>query len=209
MELAGRVQLVGASGLPVAVKTRVQTPTGLAMQVQIGPGDVISNIPVVLEFDHHQVHEGEAWQYTYFPGSVGAGTRNIRLSVPSVTATTRTPHMVLEVISDATTVLATLFEGPTFSSAGSNDSARIRNRNRNVGGTAGMKVYISGGTALTVSATGLNLSTYFISSAKSTGTDRALSEWDLKSNTDYLIQLISTGTGYIVTRINWYEDAGV
>lgn len=209
MSIANRVQVVGASG-PAAIKTRTQTPTGLAMQVQIGPGDVISNIPVVIEYDHHQVHEGEVWQYTYYPGSVGAGTRNIRISVPTgLAATTQTPHFLLEVISDATTVIATLFEGPTFSSAGTNDSARIRNRNRNVGGSPSTKVYITGATALTVSATGLNLTTYFISSAKSTGSDRALAEWDLKRNTDYLIQLVSTGTGTILARLNWYEDLGV
>lgn len=47
------------SGLTPWVEPRSQTPTGNALNVQIGPGDPISNIPVVMDFEHHQVHEGE------------------------------------------------------------------------------------------------------------------------------------------------------
>ncbi len=36
------------TGLSAAVEARKQTPTGNALNVQIGPGDPISNIPVVV-----------------------------------------------------------------------------------------------------------------------------------------------------------------
>lgn len=48
------------TGLTASVEARKQTPTGNALNVQIGPGDVISNIPVVMDFGQHQIHEGES-----------------------------------------------------------------------------------------------------------------------------------------------------
>ena len=46
------------TGLTASVEARKQTPTGNVMNVQIGPGDVISNIPVVMDFGQHQVPGG-------------------------------------------------------------------------------------------------------------------------------------------------------
>ncbi len=65
-DINGRIktssQIIGADAITIAsVEARKQTPTGNALNVQIGPGDVISNIPVVTLFEHHQVHEGESY----------------------------------------------------------------------------------------------------------------------------------------------------
>lgn len=178
------------------------------LHVAIGPYDPISRIPVVLDFDHHQVHEGEAYQYSWY-GAVNNTSKDFKLVVPNVTATTRTPHMVMEVISDAT-ALVYLYEGTTFTAEGVEDTA-VYNRNRNVLTAAGTKVYVTGGTALTVNALGTKLWTgWLIASARaSLATDRSLSEWDLKSNTVYLVRVTTTGNANVLARINWYEDLGV
>ncbi len=178
------------------------------LHVAIGPYDPISRIPVVMEFGHHQIHEGETHRWNWY-GTVNNTTKNVKLVVPVLTATTKTPHFIMEIVSDAT-ALCYLHEGATFSSEGVEDTA-VYNCNRNSTTTPGMKVYVAGGTALTVSATGTKLWTgWTIASARaSVSTDRDLSEWDLKSNTVYLLQVVTTGNANVLIRLNWYEDLGV
>jgi hypothetical protein len=197
-------------GTVASVGARSQTPSkNNALQVQIGPGDVISNIPVVIEYDHHQIHEGEAWQWFSF-GAVDATTKNVRISVPTLTATLRTPHLLPEVISDNTSCQIFLYEGTTWTSGGTDDSAKIYNRNRNVLGSPQTKLYIAGGTALTVNNTGTQIyQGYIFTSKASANPDRNLSEWVLKSNTEYLFRVTTIGSGSVLLRLNFYEDLGV
>ncbi len=197
------------SGLTAGVAARTQTPAGNALQVQIGPGDVISAIPVTLEYAHHQVHEGEVWQWWWF-GALNAATKDVRISVPTLTATTRTPHFIPEVIADTTTAQLFFYESTTWTSGGTDDSSRIQNRNRNVGGSPNTKIYVSGGTALTVNALGTQFwQGYLFSGKSSLTTDRATAEWDLKSNTEYLFRVTTTGNGNCLIRLDFYEDLGV
>lgn len=178
------------------------------LHVAIGPYDPISRIPVMIDFDHHQVHEGEAFQYSWY-GAVNNTSKDFKVVVPNVAATTRTPHMIMEVVSDAT-ALVYLHEGTTFTAEGVEDSA-VYNRNRNIATAAGTKIYVAGGTALTVNALGTKLWTgWLIASTKaSLATDRSLSEWDLKGNTVYLARVTTTGAANVLVRLNWYEDMGV
>ena len=70
----------------------VQTPTQTkAIRVQIGPGDIISYLPVIVDFAPHQVHEGEAFVFSYLQtaGLNAAATYDVRVSVGALTATTR------------------------------------------------------------------------------------------------------------------------
>jgi hypothetical protein len=208
------MSLIGAirdaiTGLTAAVTARSQTPAGNVLQVQIGPGDVISNLPIVLDFDHHQIHEGEAWEWFNF-GALNAATRDVRISVPTLTATTRTPHLIAEVIMDTTTAQIFFYEGTTWTAVGTDDSAKIFNRNRNVGGAPNTKIYISGGTALTPNALGTQFFQGYLFSGKAvSNVERALSEWVLKSNTEYLFRVTTTGNGNVLIRLYFYEDTGV
>lgn len=209
------VYMVGGSittttTLEATTEVRKQTPTGKALNVQIGPGDVISNIPVVIEFDHHQIHEGETWQYTSY-GALNSATRNIRISVPLLEATTRTPHLLPEVICDATTASILLFEGTTWTAVGTDDSAKIYNRNRNVIGSPKTKIYVTGATTLTPNADGVQIyQGYTVGANRSAvGSDRTLAEWDLKSNTEYCFRVTTTSNGICLIRLNFYEDLGV
>ena len=188
--------------------TRLQVDELGRLHVAIGPYDPISRIPVMIDFDHHQIHEGETWQYHWY-GAVNNTSKDFKVVVPTAAATTRTPHLVVEFISDATAFLL-LYEGTTFSSAGVEDTA-VYNRNRNIGGAPGTKVYVTGGTALTVDALGTEIYRgWTIASARaSVSSDRSLSEWDLKSNTTYLVRITTTGQANALLRMNWYEDLGV
>ncbi len=178
------------------------------LHVAIGPYDPISRIPVFIDFDHHQLHEGETWQYSWY-GAVNTTTKNVKIVVPTAAATTRTPHLLTEVVADGSALIY-LHEGATFSSEGVEDTA-VYNRNRNVGGSAGTKIYVAGGTALTVSNTGTKLWTGMLIAASKAAltSDRSLSEWDLKSNTVYLLQVVTGQATNVLIRLNWYEDLGV
>lgn len=204
-----KVQLTDATGNLLVYGDRVQTPTGKVIQVQIGPGDKISSIPVVMDYPHHQIHEGETWKYQSF-GTLNASTRDIRISVPALTPTVATPHLFLELISDNTTATMWLYEGTTFTSGGTDDSANIRNRNRNVAGSPGTKVYIAGGTALTPNALGTILDiNYLFTNKAATNIERGSAEWDLKASTEYLVRVTTTGNGTCLLKLHWYEDLGV
>lgn len=179
------------------------------LRVYGGPTDPISDIPVVIEYDHHQIHEGETYQWHFF-GAVNATTKDVRISVPTLTATIRTPHFIPEVIADNTTTTILLYEGTTWTAVGTDDSARILNRNRNSTNTAATKIYVSGATALTPNATGTLLYTGYLFTGKASATsDRVLAEWDLKSNTEYLLRVTTTGNGSVLIRLHFYEDLGV
>jgi hypothetical protein len=178
-----------------------------ALPVSIGPGDPISDIPVMIDFDHHQIHEGESFAYLFY-GAVNSASKDFRLVVPNVAATTRTPHLIWEVVADAA-ALALLYEAPTWT-AGGVAAGVTYNKNRNSASAPGTVVYVTGGTALTVNALGTLIDTGMIFSGKfaAGGQDRALMEWVLKSNTEYLFRVTTTGNTNVIVRLHWYEDRG-
>jgi len=179
------------------------------LRVYGGPTDPISDIPVYIAYDHHQIHEGEMYKYTW-QGALNSTTKDFRISVPNLTATTRTPHFLFEIVSNNTTCNAFLYEGTTWTATGTDDSSIIYNRNRNSLNTAGTKIYVSGGTALTTNSLGTLLDQNFMFANKpASNYDRNMSEWDLKTLTEYLLRVTTTGNGTCQIKMHWYEDLGV
>lgn len=187
----------------------VQTPTGNRIQVQIGPGDPVSFLPVTIDFDHHQIHEGEVWHY-YWMGALNATSKEWRLKVPVYATLIQAPHIVFDITSDNTTATLALYEGTTWTNLGTKDT-NIHNKNRNIAGTPGMEVYVSGGTTLTPNVTGTQIWAGYLSNTAKTSlnTDRNVVEWVLKSNTEYHLKVTTTGNGTVLSRFRWYEDLGV
>lgn len=190
------------------VEARRQTPTGNALNVQIGPGDPISNVPVVIDYDHHQVHEGEQHGYSNLTASLASGSsKDFRINVPAALDTVyEAPHMVCEVI---TTLEAEsyLYEGMTY--AGGNGGTERTTYNRNRLGTpavAATKIFEDP----TPSGTGTNLWIGLTGSANRAGASgRSLTEWILKPG-DYLFRVTSRAAGCkVLVRFEWYEDLGV
>lgn len=193
------VNLDGAE--PVAAEWTGRT----GIPVLIGPTDPVSDLLVFVDFDHHQNHEGEAYQYFYYNAALN-GTVDFRLVVPAYAVQIRSPHMSLELICDGTATLS-LFEAPTVTGNGSAVTT-IRNRNRiGTPNTPGMGIF----TGATFSATGTELSKYItIASAKANiSTDSSKAEWILKPETTYLVRLTTTAASIVMLRMNWYEDLGV
>lgn len=197
--------VIGDGTNAAAIKTGpVSSEKGL--RVFIGPTDPVSDLPVLVDFDHHQNHEGEAYQYVhYYSGN--AATIDLRLVVPAYAVAIRAPHLTLELVCDVTSNLY-LYESPTVATAGSAVTT-IRNRNRiGTPNTPGLEIR----TGATYSATGAELARYItIASARaSIASDTSRAEWILKPSTEYLVRLVTaSNSGTALLRINWYEDLGV
>lgn len=198
--------ILDTDGNPITATQGVVLTDKNRLDVAIGPTDPVSDLPVIIEFPHHQVHEGEMYSCSYIISSLNSGVSVIfRLSVPNTySLPIRAPHIVGEVISTLETELY-FYEGTTFSAPGTAQSTY--NRNRNISAGPGMLVYLSptvsaAGTLLWIGLTG--------SSNKAGAADRSLTEWILRPNTEYSFVITSRANGdKIVVRFDWYEDAGV
>jgi hypothetical protein len=191
------------NGLSARVEPRKQTPTGNALNVQIGPGDPISNIPVVMEFEHHQVHEGETHRVQSAQASLGTGTVKYGITVPVFSPTVHAPHMVLAVSIYNGSAKVLFYEGATFT-GGSPITAYNRNRNSATTPTT----TITGGVT---STDGTLIETFYVGAgSKTAGSFRGDSEWVLKSNTIYRADLVGlVANTEAVLSFGWYEDLGV
>jgi hypothetical protein len=206
-DTTGHVQHVNIDNIyPVE---RSQTPSGNALNVQIGPGDIISNIPVVMDFDHHQLHEGEIFRWSVYVASLALNAnKDIRLVVPNITIThnavTDCPHLRFEFIS-ASGGRAFLYEGPTTSADGTPRTPIAMERN----GTYTPKLLIYEDPV--VDAVGTMLwQGLMVAVAKAGATDGSASEFVLKNNTAYLLRFTSgLDANQLLIRIVFYEDQGV
>lgn len=191
------------SGSSASVEARKQTPTGNALNVQIGPGDIISNIPVVMEFGQHQVHEGESYGYGYYATTVA--TISFALDVPVYANTIQAPHLIIHAQVYEGAAQVSLWEGSTYTGG---TIVTSYNRNRNSATTPGLVIR----SGVTVTGTGTRLPyTQFVSgSQKGSGDSRSLDEIVLKSNTVYTVvfEELSPITRCVL-HFEYYEDLGV
>ena len=204
---AGEVQHVAlsdAAGMPLVVTGPNTGERGL--RVYGGPTDPISDIPVVMEFSHHQVHEGEAHIWSVLVSSLASGSnKDIRMVVPAgLTPTTRTPHLEFEVISTGEAEVY-FYEASTYTANG--NQVTTKNRNRNSATVPTMTIFENPtvnavGTLLWIGLTG--------SGTKAGGGDRGLGEFDLAANQVYTLRVTSRAAGNkVVIRLNFYQDLGV
>jgi len=201
----GNVLLVDGNGNTL-VSTKPFT-SETALRVFIGPTDPISDIPVMIPFDHHQVHEGEAHGYANLVSSLGSGaSKDFRLNVPvGLNSAATCPHLVYEVISTGEAEVY-LYEGMTFAGGNGGTQRTCYNRNRNSASLAQMTIFEDP----TPATTGTNIWIGLVGSGNKAGSgDRALTEWLLAPG-NYLARVTSrTASNKVVIRFDWYEDLGV
>lgn len=196
-------QVVGPDGSALEVYTRTQTPTPKVIGVQIGPGDIISNIPVVMQYDHHQIHEGESTRFQDVQVSLSTSTVKYGLTVPTYAVTIRAPHLIITCDVYNGTVLVQMYESATFTNG---SAVTGYNRNRNSNTTPGLTI----ATGVT-STNGTLIDSFYVGSgSRSAASNRASVEWVLKSNTIYRVDVIGqvAGTAAIIG-FDSYEDLGV
>ena len=201
----GKVQITDANGNMAPVVTGANTGVK-GLRVYGGPTDPISDIPVHIDYDHHQNHEGEAHQYTYRLTALGNNaTVYWRLVVPTYNPVIYSPHLRIEADVLAQTTV-NLYETPTTTADGTLQTTYNRNRNLSAI-AAGMTVFL----APTVTAPGTLLSAHTIGDATA-GSSETLNfdEWILSSGKVYLIGATANAAGNSVClRLKWYEDLGV
>lgn len=183
----------------------------LGQRVFGGPTDPISDVPVYIDYDHHQIHEGETFRWSNY-ATVGNGTsKDFRLSVPNITVPSgvpvvaRMPHFRFEVVSSDSTDIF-IYETPTFSGSGTLGTPVALERNGTY--SAQLAIY-SDPTAGTV---GNLIWRGMLTTTKNSGGGINISENEfiLKNNTEYLFRVTSGANGNkILTRFVWYEDLGV
>jgi hypothetical protein len=186
------------------VETRTQTPTKTkAINVQIGPSDVISNIPVVMDFQNHQVHEGEVHHAIDQQLTLNAGTVKYGIIVATYANTIQSPHFIMEVDSFDGWARVDIYEGATFI----NGTLLTKyNKNRNSA--------ITDGTTITTGVTstdGTLIDSFFVGGGvKAVGRSGVRDEWILKSNTIYRIDVIGgVNPTAAVVSFEYYADKGV
>lgn len=184
------------------------------LRVLIGPTDVISNLPVVVDYDHHQLHEGETfrWSYANLVGLNSGSAEYFVFTVPNITipagnsAVGLCPHFRFEFVADSYSQVL-LYEGPTVTAAtGSARTPVSMERN----GTYTPKLTILELPTVTVDGTMLWQGVIFTSKTSAGGTTSSANEFVLKNNTKYAVKVASLTNGlkYLV-RFVWYEDLGV
>jgi hypothetical protein len=191
----------GISGMTIG--PRVQSPTGNVLQVQIGPGDPISNIPVVMDFLQHQIHEGEMFHCLDPQLTLNASTVKYGITVPTYANLTQTPHLNIICDTHNGTALVLLYEGATFTGG---SVVRQDNKNRNSANTDGTVIK----TGVT-SADGTLIDAFYTGATEKTaGQNGTKDEWPLKSNTIYRVDVIGqvNPTAAYVT-FEFYADKGV
>lgn len=196
-------QLVGPDGSALEVYTRTQTPAQKVIGVQIGPGDIISNLPVVMQYDHHQIHEGETTRFQDVQSSLGSGTVKYGLTIPTYAVTIRAPHLLITADVYNGAVLVQMYEAATFTGG---SPMTGYNRNRNSTTTPGMTI----ATGVT-STNGTLIDSFYVGAgSRSAASNRAAVEWVMKSNTIYRVDVIGqvSGTAAIIG-FDSYEDLGV
>lgn len=200
----------------VGIAARTQTPSGNVMQVQIGPGDVISNIPVMIDYDHHQVHEGESFHVNYYISTLGASVYfDFAIKVPNITipvgenAVVKCPHLRYEChVNDVGA--AFLYEGASFAAASGVTILPIAfERN----GTYTPKLQFFSGVTTNAIGTIIDSEYFLVAStpqSKTSSTGTAVNEFVLKNNTNYLFRVLSNSSALKADlNFSWYEDLGV
>lgn len=199
------------SGNVVPVVTAFNTGVK-ALRVLIGPTDPIGDIPVMIDYDHHQLHEGEVYIYCQKVTLANNATRDIRFVVPNITIpqgvdpTARLPHLRFEFIGPGADIM--FYEGPTATLGTLKTGI---NRNRGGAGstnTPQLSIY----DAPTVTGVGTEIFCGMLTGTRTSGgSSEVSSEFVLKNNTQYLFRITNTSgtSGDFLLRFHWYEDLGV
>jgi len=159
--------------------------------------DAVSGASVVIDFAHHELHEGDHY-YATGTTTLGIGeVLNILIVTPN---TTKWAHLEGQIGTSGTATVG-FYEGSTTSAAGS--AVTEFNRNRNSANTAAVVVT----TGPTITGDGTLIFTAQSGAGQRVGGDvRAQNEFILKQNTKYILRVTSAvATNVTNWLVDWYE----
>lgn len=167
--------------------------------VNNGHVDQINGTSVTMDWEHHAVHEGIAYDLNIYSTVTNGTPKYCQFKTGAGYI-----HLKQKVIVNGTdTLLCQFIEAPTVTDG--TTTATVNNRNRNSANTTTMTVYtnptaVSGGTILEYDyLSGTNQS-----AAAPAGSTL---EWILKPNTSYVYKLenATAGTATFLSKLLWYE----
>lgn len=161
--------------------------------------DASTEAQYVVDYAHHETHEGDHYFYCE---NVTLGSGAIRNILINVANSNKWPHMVWTIRSSGEANMV-LYEETTTSSDGT--AVNERNHNRNSIKTSITQVFHTP----TITADGTQICTeHFGSGQNAGGASRGETEIILKQNTKYLLRVTSEAAANdITTRLNWYEHS--
>lgn len=162
--------------------------------------DPLSDIPVTLDFAHHEIHDGSAFTASYTKDFSNGEVVDILMVTPDSTAHA---HFTWAIDFELEGHMA-IYEAVTATQAANPIVAY--NRNRVGSPTAATVVLTFAPTAVTEGTTVIREA--HAGSGKLISGSRADSqEFVLKPNTKYLIRVtnVAAATSYISVRLDWYE----
>ena len=174
-----------------------------ALRIAYGPTDPISDLPVFMDFNQRQLHEGEEYYSQDVQLAMTLTSVKYGLTVPAFANTIQAPHMIVEANTYNNAARVDVYEAATFTGG---SAMTVYNRNRNSSNVAGATLK----TGVTSTNGTLIFSFFAGSGAKAAGSNSSGSEWVLKSNTIYRIDVTAqTNPTDCIISFNWYEDLGV
>lgn len=205
------VILADTSANTVPVVTGANTGVK-GLRVYGGPTDVVGDLPVVIDYDHHQIHEGETFRWSVYTASLGNGVnKDIRFVVPNITIpagvnpVARCPHFRFEVVSSDLCNIY-LYETPTFTGNGSQRTPVAMERN----GTYTPKLQVWEDPTITVVGTQIFQGLLLTTKNNAGALGGSFDEFILKNNTEYAFRATSGAAGNkVLMRFVWYEDLGL
>ena len=171
--------------------------------------DNLFAIPVTLDVEHHEVHEGDMYSaFIYDEDAASGHTIEIHLQAPAVASPQKRIHLVID--HNATGEhLFTLSEAATYSSGGTAFTAI--NRNRGSGNTTDSQALRTGSNKgsnnIVTGGSPVVLESIWTGSGRGTGGEsRGLQEWVLDPGEEYLIKIESKAAGIaLFLQAIWYE----
>lgn len=176
---------------------------------QFGPGssrtlpiDDMSGALETIEFEHHELHDGDA--FACHLAGTALNTGDILQLLIVTPDSDHWAHMTFMATATGEGYIS-IYEGVVTSANGT--AVAVYNRNRNSATAATLTAYHTP----TVTNVGTEIRGDYVGAGKSSGGDfRARAEWVLKKNVKYLFRLTAGVNGMkAILRPTWYEHTGV
>lgn len=170
-----------------------------ADNTRVGEFDNIHSAPLVIQTDHHEVHEGEAFRVCQ--STINLNGNPLTFSWTTPLSGTEKMHLVIAATSAGQGQL-TFLEAPAIGAAGI--AATAFDKNRDTANTSSATNLQTG--AVLVGGTTLCLIDWG-NRSQAGGGDRGVNEWVLAINTIYAVTLTGTANTPGAIELNWYEHA--
>lgn len=165
---------------------------------------------VTIAYDHHQIHEGDSYEYTEIKDQTQDHVYDIQITTPN---TTKWSHFTFEFDVEAETDWY-FYENVNIILAGT--AVTLLNHNRSSSNTSGLTIKaitnttIGNANADTAVAAATTLMHGIAGAGKKVGgMGGSRHEWLLKQNEDYCIRFIATAAGFVSWHLDWYEHTSI